>query len=296
MSVSEQTRKAFKMIEEGVQQLRSSEKYRDYLRSLSKFHDYSFNNTLLILSQCPNASMIAGFNTWKNEFNRRIRKGEKSIKILAPYKVKHSIIKKETDENGNETHVEKQISITKFRPVNVFDVSQTEGDALPSLTKELIGSSESSIGLIEAIKEISEIPVLFKTKEEDPSLVTAKGYFQYGENGKFIVIRKDMDINQQAKTLLHEFAHSILHENSTKEKRVKEIEAESLAFVVSNHFGLDTSDYSFGYIQSWSSNKSDKELKDVLEDIQEHADKLIEMIEPVFKRRMIKDDSKSITK
>ena len=294
MSVSEQTRKAFKMIEEGVQQLRSSEKYRDYLRSLSKFHDYSFNNTLLILSQCPGASMVAGFNTWKNEFNRRIRKGEKSIKILAPYKVKHSIIKKETDENGNETHVEKQISITKFRPVNVFDVSQTEGDALPSLTKELIGSSESSIGLIEAIKEISEIPVLFRTKEEDPSLASAKGYFQYGENDKSIVIRKDMGINQQAKTLVHEFAHSILHENSTKERKVKEIEAESLAFVISNHFGLDTSDYSFGYIQSWSASKTNEELRNVLEDIQEQADRMILMIEPVFKRRM-KDDGKSIT-
>lgn len=296
MSTSEQTRKAFKLIEEGIEELRNSDRYREYLRSLSRFHNYSLNNTLLILSQYPEATLVAGFNTWKKVFNRTVIKGMKAIKILAPYYVQHTFIKNETDENGFTKPVEKKISITRYRPVNVFDVSQTEGDKIPSIIDELKGSSDVSMALIESINEISKIPVLFKTKEEDPSLITAKGYFQYGENGKFIVVNKDLEVNQQAKTLVHEFAHSLLHENSKKDRKIKEIEAESLAFVVSDHFGLDTGDYSFGYIQTWAKVKTNKELKTVLEEIQEHADKLIEMIEPVFKRRMIKDDGQAIEK
>lgn len=287
------------MIEQGVQEVYRSDTYKEYLTFMSKFHSYSLNNTILIFSQYPDASLVAGFNKWK-DLDRSINRGEKGIKILAPYefKGKEKIAlfdeqgKPVLDSLGNQVYDEQEYRQTRFRIVSVFDVKQTSGMPLPEIVNELKGSSETAIALIEAIKVVSEVPVLFRTVDDDETLRSgAKGY--YSHSFKQIVINGKLEPMQIAKTLVHEYAHSILHHDTNKSKNQKEIEAESIAFVICNYFDIDTSDYSFGYIASYAEHDLDL-LKETLMNIQKEAHDLIKIIEPEHER-MIKTMFNDVT-
>lgn len=265
---------AFKDIAEGVKNVYSSENFKNYLKFSAKFHDYSINNTMLILSQCPEASFVAGYSAWKNKFHRQVRKGEKAIKILAPFQV----------EVENEETKKTEI-ITKFRMVNVFDVSQTNGEPLPTLVSDLQGSSDNSCALRKAICAISKTKIVFSNENEDIELSKGvKGYFNHKDN--LIVVNEKLEDNHIAKTLIHEYVHSSFHKCTDKTTDQKEIEAESIAYVVCNYFGLDTHEYSFGYIASYA-NKDIEELKAILNNIQTFANDLIKQLEPVFRQECL---------
>lgn len=275
----DRTKEAFEQIEQGVKDVYSSDNFKNYLKFLSKFHQYSFNNTMLILGQYPSASLIAGYNSWKNNFNRQVNKGEHAIKILAPYQIK---IKLEKDQENNEEPTQEEVKVTRFHLVNVFDISQTAGDPIPEFVTDLKGTSHDADALIEAIQDVATIEIQFIEQKNDVSLQNgAKGYYSPVEDK--IVVNSNLDTIQKAKTLVHEYAHSILHKQTNKSREQKEIEAESLAFVICNHFNIDTSDYSFGYIAAYANQNYDK-LRDVLVNIQANAHELIEKVEPEFNK------------
>lgn len=303
MPQDEKTKAAFKRIEQGVKDVYSSENFKQYLSCLSKFHSYSLNNTLLILSQKPEATLVAGYRSWQNNFNRHVNKGEKGLTILAPVVFKEKREMNQLDENGNivldasgnTLKEEREVNITYFRTTTVFDISQTSGEPLPTLVHDLTGSSQEVQALIQTIQTICTIPIEFKTETEDLVLLTgAKGY--YSPSTDKIVVNKNLEDLQIAKTLIHEYAHSILHKQTNKTHSQREIEAESLAFVLCNHFGIDTSEYSFGYIASYADKEFD-ELKSILLNIQSTAHEMIEKIEPIFKEKlqMIELENKYIT-
>ena len=302
-SQDEKTKQAFSMIEQGVRDVYSSESFKQYLSCLSKFHSYSLNNTLLILSQKPEASLVAGYRAWQTNFNRHVNKGEKGLTILAPVTTKEDRLMNKHDENGNVILDEsgnpvqemRVVNLTHFKTTTVFDISQTSGDPLPSLVHDLTGSSNEVKAIIQTIQSICTVPIEFKTETEDLSFMTgAKGY--YSPRKDKIVINKDLEDLQTAKTLIHEYAHSILHKETDKNQSQREIEAESLAFVICDHFGIDTSEYSFGYIASYA-NKDYSELKSILVNIQSKAHEMIELIEPVFKENlhMLEKENQYIT-
>lgn len=303
MPQDEKTKAAFKRIEQGVKDVYSSENFKQYLSCLRKFHSYSLNNTLLILSQKPEATLVAGYRSWQNNFNRHVNKGEKGLTILAPVVFKEKREMNQVDENGNVVldasgntlKEEREVNITYFRTTTVFDISQTSGEPLPTFVHDLTGSSQEVQALIQTIQTICTIPIEFKTETEDLVLLTgAKGYYSPSTNK--IVVNKDLEDLQIAKTLIHEYAHSILHKQTNKTHSQREIEAESLAFVLCNHFGIDTSEYSFGYIASYADKEFD-ELKSILLNIQSTAHEMIEKIEPIFKEKlqMIELENKYIT-
>ena len=302
-SQDEKTKQAFSMIEQGVKDVYSSESFKQYLSCLSKFHSYSLNNTLLILSQKPEASLVAGYRAWQTNFNRHVNKGEKGLMILAPVTTKEDRLMNKHDENGNVILDEsgnpiqemRVVNLTHFKTTTVFDISQTSGDPLPSLVDDLTGSSNEVKAIIQTIQSVCTIPIEFKTETEDLSFMTgAKGY--YSPRKDKIVINKDLEDLQTAKTLIHEYAHSILHKETDKNQSQREIEAESLAFVICDHFGIDTSEYSFGYIASYA-NKDYSELKSILVNIQSKAHEMVELIEPVFKENlhMLEKENQYIT-
>lgn len=285
------TQKAFERIEQGVKDVYTSDNFKQYLKMLTKFHDYSLNNTILILSQKPEATLVAGYNSWRDNFNRHVNFGEKAIQILAPYQVKikvkdfdlNNLNNLDDDENAIEDENEKTIKITRFRPVNVFDISQTDGQPLPSLVHELQGTSEEIKAIISSIEEICSIEIKYIPTYDDPTLLSgAKGYYHHGKD--YIVVDSNLEDLQKCKTLIHEFAHSLLHKQSDKDSKQKEIEAESLAFVICDYFGIDTSDYSFGYIASYAEGDIEK-MKSILNEIQSNAHEIIEQLEPVFKEK-----------
>ena len=255
-------------LEQGVKDLFSSDRFAEYLQVMSRFHRYSARNSLLILMQCPDASHVAGFNAWKKDFHRYVKKGEKAISILAPCKRKFT--KQIETEDGLE---EKEIEYMAYMPVSVFDVSQTEGEDLPTIAKELTGEADAE--LIDKLTALSPVPVSFE-------VVTggAKGY--YSHDGK-IVINQGMSGQQTAKTMIHEIAHAILHNKTDgaekdADQRTREVQAESTAYTVCNYLGIDTSDYSFGYVAGWSSGKDAKELQASLEVIRKTAADMIDKI------------------
>ena len=302
-SQDDKTKQAFSMIEQGVKDVCSSESFKQYLSCLSKFHSYSLNNTLLILSQKPEASLVAGYRAWQTNFNRHVNKGEKGLMILAPVTTKEDRLMNKHDENGNVILDEsgnpvqemRVVNLTHFKTTTVFDISQTSGDPLPSLIHDLTGSSNEIKAMIQTIQSVCTIPIEFKTETEDLSFMTgAKGY--YSPRKDKIVINKDLEDLQTAKTLIHEYAHSILHKETDKNQSQREIEAESLAFVICDHFGIDTSEYSFGYIASYA-NKDYSELKSILVNIQSKTHEMIELIEPVFKENlhMLEKENQYIT-
>ena len=282
-------------LEEGLKELFESEKYKKYLSTMSKFHNYSFNNTLLIALQRPDASLVAGYQAWQKNFNRHVKRGEKGIRILAPapYKIKEERDKLDPvtgevmlDKDGMPQTEEVEVKIPAFRAVSVFDVAQTEGEPLPELeAKELLSTVEGYEDFIKAVTYVAPVPIGF---EDIPG--ASKGYFNIGENR--IAVQEGMSESQTLKTMVHETAHSMLHNKEVnredilapaKDRNSKEVEAESIAFTVCNHFGIDTSDYSFGYIAGWSSGKDMKELKSSLDTIRRTASELITGIEEQLK-------------
>lgn len=291
-----------KKLEEGVKALFDSEKYMNYLKVMSKFHNYSFNNSLLIAMQMPQASLVAGYSKWKITFHRQVEKGQKAIKIIAPspYKIDKIQDKIDPDTNrpmldssGNTIKEKVKVVIPAYKVTNVFDVSQTSGEPIPSLVNELSGAVEEYNKFIEAIKKTSTVPIKFA--EIDTS---AKGY--YNIEDKCIVIKDNMSEVQTAKTLIHEIAHSILHEKDNgiekeADRNTKEVQAESVAYATCQHFNIDTTDYSFGYIAGWSSGKDVEELRNSMNVIRQTASDLINGIEKNLSMLMEKENDYSIT-
>ena len=276
-------------LEQGLQDLFNSDSYRNYLSTMSKFHNYSFNNTLLIAMQKPDATLVAGYKAWQKNFERHVNKGEKAIRILAPapYKIKEERDKIDPvtqelllDKDGNPQKEEVEITIPAFRAVSVFDLSQTDGKPIPELTaKELLSDVEGYQDMIRAVEAISPVPIELEEIAGD-----SKGY--YDREAKRIAVQENMSESQTLKTMIHEVAHSKLHskeveqdEQMRKDRNTKEVEAESIAYTVCQHFGVDTSDYSFGYIAGWSSGRDTKELRASMDTIRRTASELITGIE-----------------
>ena len=279
-------------LEQGITELFESERYREYLRVMSKFHNYSFNNTLLIAMQKPDASLVAGFSAWKNNFGRNVMKGQKGIKIIAPspYKVKQEMKKIDPHtqqpiigKDGKPVTEEKEITIPAYKVVSVFDVSQTEGKELPDIAvDELTGDVERYRDFFAALEKTSPVPIGF---EQIPG--SSHGYYHLED--KRIAIQEGMSELQTLKTAIHEIAHAKLHdidlnapENEQQprvDRRTREVEAESVAYTVCQHYGLDTSDYSFGYVAGWSSGRELSELKSSLETIRSAAAEIINSID-----------------
>ena len=276
-------------LEQGLQDLFNSESYRNYLATMSKFHNYSFNNTLLIAMQKPDATLVAGYKAWQKNFERHVNKGEKAIRILAPapYKIKEERDKIDPvtqelllDKDGNPQKEEVEITIPAFRAVSVFDVAQTDGKLIPELAAhELLSDVEGYQYMIRAVEAISPVPIELEEIAGD-----SKGY--YDREAKRIAVQENMSESQTLKTMIHEVAHSKLHskeveqdEQMKKDRNTKEVEAESIAYTVCKHFGVDTSDYSFGYIAGWSSGRDTKELRASMDTIRRTASELITGIE-----------------
>ncbi len=295
---------AFKLIEEQVPKVFESEHFKEYLSSMSKFHNYSINNILLIKAQRPEASLVAGFNAWKNNFERYVNKGEKAIKILAPSTYKQNVEVNKLDENGNvvkdsngnPVKETKEIQTVYYRAVSVFDVSQTSGKELPAIAPQLTSDSPEARKLLAAIESMSPAEITYSTPDED-SILRGGAHGYYDRTTDSIVINSELANDQKAKTLIHELAHATLHneeamKDTVKSKEQKEIEAESTAFVISNYFGIDTSSYSFDYIAAYSNNKEPKELKDILSNIQKTAHSLIEQIEDTLSTIKVQEQNK----
>lgn len=276
-------------LETGIQELFESERYKAYLTTMSKFHSYSFNNTLLIAMQ--GGQLVAGYNKWRDDFHRNVKKGEKAIKILAPapFKAKKEVQKLDAQgrpvmgKDGKPVTEVQEIQVPAFKIVSVFDVSQTEGEPLPSIgVEELTGSVERYGEFFKALEQTSPVPIGF---EDIPG--GSHGYYHLTE--KRIAIQEGMSELQTLKTAIHEIAHSKLHaidpeapaieQADRPDSRTREVQAESVAYAVCQHYGLDTSDYSFGYVVGWSSGKDLKELKASLETIRATAHELITTID-----------------
>ena len=279
-------------LEQGIMELFDSDRYKEYLRVMSKFHNYSFNNTLLIAMQKPDASLVAGFQSWKNNFKRNVVKGEKGIKILAPspFKIKQEMEKIDPatqkpiiGADGKPVKEEKEITIPAFKVVSVFDVSQTEGKELPDIAVDMLtGDVERFKDVFAALEKTSPVPIGFEKIAGN-----SHGYYHLEE--KRIAIDEGMSELQTIKTAIHEIAHAKLHDidpNAPKEeqadrpdRRTREVQAESVAYAVCQHYGLDTSDYSFGYVAGWSSGRELDELKSSLETIRSTAAEIINSID-----------------
>lgn len=294
MTKEEKTKQAFEMIEQGVKDVYSSDNFRKYLSCCSKFHSYSLNNTLLILAQKPDATLVAGYNAWQRNFNRHVDKGERGLIILAPVTSKITQLMDKADEDGNPIldengdpiKEERVINQLRFTTTTVFDISQTSGEPLPSLIHNLTGSSDEILAFIDSVKNICTIPIDYHSPSKDAVLAGgAKGYYSIAEDR--IVLNMELEDMQIAKTLIHEYSHSILHKTTDKDSDQREIEAESLAFVLCDHFGIDTSDYSFGYIASYAAQDEAK-LKTILSNIQSTAHEMIDKLEPLFAQNLKK--------
>ena len=276
-------------LETGIQELFESERYKAYLTSMAKFHSYSFNNTLLIAMQ--GGQLVAGYNKWRDDFHRNVKRGEKGIKILAPapYKVKKEMPKLDEqgqpvmDKDGKPLTEVQETQVPAFKIVSVFDVSQTEGEPLPSIgVDELAGNVEQYEDFFKALEQTSPVPMAF---EDIPG--GSHGYYHLTE--KRIAIQENMSELQTLKTAIHEIAHAKLHaidpdapvtkQADRPDSRTREVQAESVAYAVCQHYGLDTSDYSFGYVAGWSSGKDLKELRASLETIRATAHELITTID-----------------
>lgn len=276
-------------LEAGIKEVFSSRKYKDYLKVMSRFHGYSYNNTMLILLQKPDARLLAGYKTWQG-MERNVKKGEHGISILAPSKKRFTKymdkIDKDTrkpvlDQDGNPVKVPREIEYLTFYPTTIFDISQTEGKPLPVMAEELNGQVTDYGIIMDSLKETAPAPIRFESWEE-----SKKGYFSPLLNE--IVIKSGMSELQTVKTGIHETAHSILHSgiNNLKDSATMETEAESIAFIVCCHLGLDTSSYSFPYLATWSSSKELPELKSSLSTIQKTAHGLIENLDQAILKRI----------
>ena len=292
---AQQVREITDTLEQGIKELFESERFKEYLRTMSKFYNYSFNNTLLIAMQKPEATYVAGYTSWQRNFDRQVMKGEKGIKILAPAPYKAQEEREKIDPvtqkpvigaDGKTVTETVEVLRPAFKVVSVFDVSQTDGKELPDIiVDELKGTVENYEAFFDALKQESPVPVSF---EDIPG--GAKGFFSPVESR--IAIQEGMSEIQTVKTAIHEIAHAKLHAfkqdeqaapEDKKDRHTKEVEAESVAYTVCQRYGIETSDYSFGYIAGWSSGKETKELKSSLDTIRKTAAEMIEGIDAKLK-------------
>ena len=292
---AQQVREITDKLEQGIKELFESERFKEYLRTMSKFYNYSFNNTLLIAMQKPEATYVAGYTSWQRNFDRQVMKGEKGIKILAPAPYKAQVECEKLDPktqkpilDADGKPVTETVEVTRpaFKVVSVFDVSQTDGKELPDIiVDELKGTVENYEAFFDALKQESPVPISF---EDIPG--GAKGFFSPVESR--IAIQEGMSEIQTVKTAIHEIAHAKLHAfkpdekaapEDKKDRHTKEVEAESVAYTVCQRYGIETSDYSFGYIAGWSSGKETKELKNSLDTIRKTAAEMIEGIDAKLK-------------
>ena len=285
-SQSERIKEITEQLEEGVKAVFETDAYKAYLNCMSKFHNYSLNNTLLIALQRPDASLCASYTSWQRDHGRQVRKGERGIKIIAPCKYKVELDEK--DEYGNPKIAE----YTGFKVATTFDISQTDGPELPTIgVNELAGDVRGYTKLFNALTEICPVPIYLDVIRDG-----AKGYYSDAE--KKIVIKANMSQIQTIKTIIHEMAHEKLHakEHLDKEhpadRRTKEVEAESIAYTICQHYGLDSSDYSFSYVAGWSSGKDAKELKASLERIRSAADEMITAIDQSLEKQMKREQER----
>lgn len=288
-------------IEKGIMELFESDRYRNYLTTMSRFHKYSLNNVMLIHAQRPNATLVAGFSKWKNSFGRHVKKGEKGIQILAPtpYKIKVDKEKLDPDtklpmldDEGKPITEEKEVTIPMFKVVSVFDVSQTDGKPLPQISFSLTGDVAQYEVFMEALRRTSQVPITIEPME--PGM---DGYFHLEKQAIFL--REGMSQVQTVCAAIHEMAHSRLHnyEKMTeladdgetilvpgeKDRNTEEVEAESISYAVCQYFGIETADNSFGYIATWSQGKELKELRASLETINKTSSELITGIEKHYR-------------
>lgn len=263
-------------LENGIKDLLESDRYKEYLSAMGKFHNYSLNNTILIAMQKPDATYVAGLQKWNKDFHRFVNKGEKCIVILVPTPYNKTVHQKVLDKDGkvlldndgNEITEEKTLKIQAFKPAYVYDVSQTHGEPFPSISvNELNGNVDNYKKIFDTIREIAPVEVYFKKIDTG-----AKGY--YDQINKEIVINDGMSELQSLKTLIHETAHAIIHDNDylkskgeAKDRFTKEIEAESVAYTVCSYLNLPTDEYSFGYIAGWSGDRQIDAVRDSLEAI-----------------------------
>ena len=290
--------KITKDLDDQVRKLFDSETYKNYLKTMSRFHNYSFNNTMLIALQKPDATLVAGYSTWKEKFHRYVKKGEKGIKILAPAPIKKEKETPVIDPNtkrqlfntdGTPMTEKVQVTIPMFKVAYIYDYSQTEGEELPSIgVNELKGKVDGYARIIKAVEAVSPVPVNYENIRSG-----AKGYYSLAE--KKIAVQAGMSELQTLKTLVHEISHGLLHDDTgakvegvddqKKTRNTKEVEAESIAYTVLSFLGLDKTDgddvgdYSFGYILGWSSGKDLKELKESMETIRATSSYIITKIE-----------------
>lgn len=253
------------MLQTGLEEYATSEKYRDLLRVMSLFHNYSANNCLLIALQCPHASYVAGYTSWRNNFHRQVKKGEKAIRIISPVKYK-----KKNEEDEEEERI-------GFKSASVFDISSTyqipDMEPVQIGVSDLQGHIENYKDFLHAFQSVSPVPVDFRLFDGD-----ARGY--YSDTEKIIVIQDGMTERQSVKTLVHEIAHAMLHtkeqlQECKKDRKQKELEAESVAYIVCEHYGFDSEDYSFPYIVGWVGTGFQDILKESMTVIQKTADQII---------------------
>ncbi len=288
LSMKEKVNELMTKLEQGLKEVFESDAYKNYLNTMAKFHNYSINNTLLINQQMPEATLVAGFNSWNNNFDRHVKKGEKGIKIIAPapYTIKkeQQVVDPKTGEaltnfDGTPKTAEVEIKVPAFKISYVYDISQTYGKELPTLgVNELKEGVNHAKDFIDSLEKLSPVPIEYgETKGE------SKGFYSPMENS--ITIKEGMSESQTIKTMVHEISHAKLHnpdmmkENEGKSKGTIEMEAESIAYIVCQHFGIDTSDYSFGYIAGWSEGKETAELKESMNTIRETSSEMINRIE-----------------
>ncbi len=257
-------------LENGVKEIFKIKNYKEFLSFYCNKMDYSINNLILIYMQNNKATNIKGYKSWI-KLGRNVKKGEKGIKIIVPFKFKY-----ENTEGKEE-------ELLRFKVTTVFDISQTEGKEIPNLVEELKGSSEKSVYLYNVLKMVCDIEI----KE---ALIEYNGFYSFIDN--YICIRENMEDNQKLKTLVHEYAHYSMKHNADYDRRTAEVEAESVAYVVLNHFGIDTSQFSFGYIASWSEDKEVKELKSSLNKISNVSKDIIKNIESEIENMKLLNKSK----
>lgn len=297
-------------LEAGIEEVFQSDEYVKWLTVMSRFHSYSLNNTILIAMQNPDATFVAGYNAWQNKFHRHVRKGEKGIRILAPtpYKKKIEIEKKDSvtgkvlrNPDGSVQTELKEIVYSGFKVATVFDVSQTDGEELPKFgVAELNGDVYQFDTFFDALKQTCPVPIEIMEIEG-----SAKGYYHQTECR--IAIKRGMSQLQTIKTAIHEMAHQRLHAidpNKNKSEQIqeelsrnrKEVEAESIAYTICQHYGLDTSDYSFAYIAGWSKERESTELKASLNTIRRAASEMISEIDEHMQKLLSKNPNTDLDK
>ena len=292
--MKEQLQEITERLEQGIKEVFESEKYKEYLNTMSKFYNYSFNNTMLIAMQKPDATLVAGFNAWREKFDRHVLKGEKGIRIIAPAPIKRREEMEKIDpvteepvidDNGKPVMEVVETTTRAFKVIPVFDVSQTDGKPLPELAVEELNGEVKDFDLfMEALTQVAPVPIGYEEIADG-----AKGYYHLED--KRIAIQEGMSQIQTVKTAIHETTHAKLHDidlnrseneipqEQKKDRKTKEVEAESIAYTVCQHYGIDTSDYSFGYVAGWSSGKELNELRSSLETIRSTAAALIKEID-----------------